>query len=425
MLPAAKEKMLVSFAPMVSSAEEIFSLAAARVEGKTETLSKTRVWGFGEKILPVIRATWQLSENTRWGCENSSWKTVVGSALDANGNTLTDASGKSFTWDFENRLTQAVVPGTNGGTTTFRYDPFGRRIQKSGPLGTTNYLYDGPNAIEEVDNSGNVLARYTQGKSIDEPLAQLRPGTTSYYQQDGLGSVTSLSNSAGVLAETYGYDSYGKTTTSTGTLTNPFQYTGRELDSETGIYYYRARYFDPGPGRFLSEDRLRFQQGPNFYRYAQNNSLRWVDPTGNGQTCWSVTPNGMTQVPCSGDCIQTGSNSWSCSVTPTGPPPPPSVSELDEALNLLDQIDKCEREKREEIYELETEATNSSVSDLPWIPGKSLAAQVAEEVGLKIPYLDLGFFGWDIFWLGWDYNEFEQQLNNIQQSECGCKKRAK
>jgi hypothetical protein len=91
----------------------------------------------------------------------------------------------------------------------------------------------------------------------------------------------------------------------------------------------------------------------------------------------------------------------------------------------LDQIDKCEREKREEIYELETEATNSSVSDLPWIPGKSLAAQVAEEVGLKIPYLDLGFFGWDIFWQGWDYNEFEHQLNNIQHSECGCKKRAK
>jgi YD repeat-containing protein len=60
---------------------------------------------------------------------------------DANGNTLSDASGKSYTWDFENRLVQAVVPGT--GTITFRYDPLGRRIQKSGPLGTTNYLYDG------------------------------------------------------------------------------------------------------------------------------------------------------------------------------------------------------------------------------------------------------------------------------------------
>src|SRR5438309_9815124 len=54
---------------------------------------------------------------------------------DANGNTLSDASGKQYTWDFENRLAQAMNPGV--GTTTFRYDPFGRRIQKSGPLGTT------------------------------------------------------------------------------------------------------------------------------------------------------------------------------------------------------------------------------------------------------------------------------------------------
>jgi len=100
---------------------------------------------------------------------------------------------------------------------TFKYDPFGRRIQKSGPLGTINYLYDKHGLIEEVDNTGNVLTRYTQSKGIDRPLAQLRSGTTSYYQQDGLGSVTSLSNSAGALAGTYTYDSYGKATASTGT----------------------------------------------------------------------------------------------------------------------------------------------------------------------------------------------------------------
>src|SRR3984957_6428693 len=115
-------------------------------------------------------------------------------ANDANGNTLTDAQGRSFTWDFENRLTQAVVPGTNGGTTTFRYDPFGRRIQKSGPLGPTNYLYAGMNrasVIEEVDGSGNVLARFAEGRGVDEPLSELVSGTTSYFEQDGLGSATS------------------------------------------------------------------------------------------------------------------------------------------------------------------------------------------------------------------------------------------
>ncbi len=204
---------------------------------------------------------------------------------DANGNTLSDPSGKSYSWDFENRLTQAVVPGTNGGTTTFRYDPFGRRIQKSGPLGTTNYLYDRKNLAAEVDSSGSVIARYTQGKGIDRPLAQLRSGTTSYYQQDGLGSVTSLSNSAGAVAGTYTYDSYGKATASTGTPANPLQYTAREFDSETTLLFDRARYFDPNAGRFLSQDPIRFVGGTNFYAYTRNNPVVRIDPFGYDGTC--------------------------------------------------------------------------------------------------------------------------------------------
>ena len=128
-------------------------------------------------------------------------------ADDANGNTLSDPSGKSYTWDFENRLTQAVKPSV--GTSTFRYDPFGRRIQKSGPLGTTNYLYDGPNVIAEVDQSDNVLARYTQDLGVDEPFAETRSGTTSYYASDGLGSITSLTSFSSTITGTYGYDSFG------------------------------------------------------------------------------------------------------------------------------------------------------------------------------------------------------------------------
>jgi|ERR1700733_137252 len=106
---------------------------------------------------------------------------VLTVAYDANGNTLADAQGRSYSWDFENRLTQAVNPGV--GTTDFRYDPFGRRIQKSGPNGTTNYLYDGMNLLEELDNSGNVLARYTQDLPVDEPLAEFRSNTTNDYNQ--------------------------------------------------------------------------------------------------------------------------------------------------------------------------------------------------------------------------------------------------
>src|SRR3984893_17537009 len=151
---------------------------------------------------------------------------------------------------------------------SFKYDPFGRRIYKSSSAATSIYAYDLFSLIEETNASGSAIARYTHGLKIDEPLAMLRSGATSYYHADGLGSLTSLSNSAGALAQTYTYDSFGKQTAASGSLTNPFQYTGREFDSETGIYYYRARYFDPSAGRFLNEDRLRFQGGANFYRYA-------------------------------------------------------------------------------------------------------------------------------------------------------------
>jgi RHS repeat-associated protein len=201
---------------------------------------------------------------------------------DNNGNVLTktDASGTTtYNWDFEDRLSSVVLPGS-GGTISYRYDPMGRRIQKISPTGTVNYIYDGANIVEELDASGNVLAKYTQGQGVDEPLAVTRSGSTSYYQADGLGSITSLTNSSGAIVGTYTYDSFGNQTTSTGTVVNPFRYTGREFDTETGNYFYRARYYDPTTGRFLSEDPDGFAAGINFYPYAENNPLRFRDPSG-------------------------------------------------------------------------------------------------------------------------------------------------
>jgi RHS repeat-associated protein len=190
---------------------------------------------------------------------------VLTVADDANGNTLSDPSGKSYSWDFENRLTQAIVPGT--GTVAFKYDPWGRRIYKSSPNFTGIFAYDGANLIGTVNSSGAVVARYTQSPAIDEPLAELRSGTATYYQQDGLGSVTSLTNSTGTLANTYIYDSFGELTASTGTLANPFRYAGREFDPETGFYENRFRYYEQGIGRFISEDPIGFLGGI---------TIRWV-----------------------------------------------------------------------------------------------------------------------------------------------------
>ncbi len=202
--------------------------------------------------------------------------------------TKNDSTGiTNYAWDFENRLTSVTLPGS-GGTVSFKYDPFGRRIYKSSSAGTSTYAHDGQNLIEETNSSGGVVARYAQGLNIDEPLAMLRGGTTSYYHADGLGSVTSLANAAGSPAQTHTFDSFGKQTASSGSLTNPFHYTARESDPETSLYFYRARYYDPGLGRFLSEDRLGFRGGKNFYRYVGNNPIRRKDPLG----LWQVTIGG-------------------------------------------------------------------------------------------------------------------------------------
>jgi RHS repeat-associated protein len=200
---------------------------------------------------------------------------------DNNGNLVskTNSSGTTgFTWDYENRLTSVTLPGS-GGTVTFKYDPFGRRIQKNGQAGTTNYLYDGANAVTDVNASGAVVASYTQGSGVDEPLTSVTAVGTAFFEADGLGSITSLSGASGVT-DTYTYKPFG-ITTATGTNSNRFRFTGREWDQETGLYYYRARYYDPATGRFLSEDPLGFDGGgANFYAYVGNHPVDFVDPLG-------------------------------------------------------------------------------------------------------------------------------------------------
>jgi len=133
---------------------------------------------------------------------------------DNNGNTTSktvSSNTTNYTWDYENRLTSVTPPGS-GGTVSFKYDPFGRRIYKSSGSGTSVFAYDGDNLVEETNSSGTVVARYSQALNIDEPLAMLRGGATSFYNADGLGTVASLANSSGTLAQTYTFHSFGTQT---------------------------------------------------------------------------------------------------------------------------------------------------------------------------------------------------------------------
>jgi RHS repeat-associated protein len=126
-----------------------------------------------------------------------------------------------------------------------------------------------------------LVERYTQGPGIDEPLVGQRQPKIFYYGADGLGSITSLTDPTGAVAATYTYDSFGFMTASTGSATNWFRYTARQFDSSTALYYYRARYYDPMTGRFLSEDPIRFSGADmNVFRFVRNKPTGFVDRMG-------------------------------------------------------------------------------------------------------------------------------------------------
>jgi len=131
--------------------------------------------------------------------------------------------------------------------------------------------------VEEIAG-GAVKTRYVYGL---ERIAQTQvaSGTTSFYGYDGHGDVRYLTDVAGKVTDTYDYDAFGNVVGSTGTTANVYRYQGEAFDSETGLYYLRARYYDPVAGRFLSVDALA-DQGQHPYTYAGADPVNGHDPTG-------------------------------------------------------------------------------------------------------------------------------------------------
>jgi RHS repeat-associated protein len=199
----------------------------------------------------------------------------AGTALtyDANGNLLTHG-GKSYIWDSRNRL----IALAGGITASFAYDAIGRRSSKTIAGTSTAFLYDGLNPVQELVGgapSANILA----GLNVDEFFARSTSSGSDSFLTDALGSVVALSDTAGTVQVQYGYEPYGSTIQSGSANDNSYQYTGRESDG-TGLYYYRARYYDPIVKRFISEDPIGLSGGLNSYAYVGGNPVSLVDPDG-------------------------------------------------------------------------------------------------------------------------------------------------
>jgi RHS repeat-associated protein len=205
---------------------------------------------------------------------------------------------RELTWDHRNRLAAVIDQDASSNelqAVTYRYDALNRRIAKTVRAGasenSTHFVYDrGQVVLDFVDDDGfsgpNAPLfdmRYLQGPFIDHVLVRENAlGEKRWHLANHLGTVKDLVDDAGAVESHMTYDSFGSAVDET----NPsaelrFRYTGREFDTETGLYYYRARYYDAGIGRFLSEDPIGFQAGnANFYAYVDNEPIGSRDPTG-------------------------------------------------------------------------------------------------------------------------------------------------
>jgi RHS repeat-associated protein len=191
----------------------------------------------------------------------------------------------AYTYEAENRLTKVedflVGNPTPTATSTYRYDGLGRRIEKVANGQTRRYVDDRDQILLEYDGTNLLQARYTYGPRTDELIAVTRGANTHFYHADGLNSVTDLTDGSGTTVQSYAYDAWGNVLDQTGTIENPITYTGREQDTESGLYYYRARSYDPNVGRFLELDPIGFGgDSPNLYLYVRDNPTNFTDPLG-------------------------------------------------------------------------------------------------------------------------------------------------
>ena len=233
-----------------------------------------------------------------WPVYNADDQQIPSESYDLNGNVTRTANGNSYTYDSQNHMMTMTAPGKS---ISMAYDAFGNRVAKTVNGVTTQYLVEDdvnptglPQVIEELTGpigSGVVTRTYTYGlQRISENLSPALTGsnvwTPSFYVYDGGGSARQLTNSAGVVTDEYEYDAYGNSFTKQGTTPNNYLYRGEQVDLDLGLYYLRARYYNPATGRFLSRDpedgKANEPASLHKYLYANGDPVNGIDPNGHG-----------------------------------------------------------------------------------------------------------------------------------------------
>jgi RHS repeat-associated protein len=267
---------------------------------------RTEQWtldGVGNWLIDTVNGV----PDTRTVNSTNQYTSINANSLtyDRNGN-LTSAASVGYQWDYKNRLRGVCsLPSGVASCTTlgavmiasYSYDAMNRRIRKvstnSGSLnGSTNFYYDGWRTIEERDGFDNLTQQYVYGVYFDEPIVLDRAdGQRLFYHQNALFSTFALTDLGANVIEGYEYDAYGQQTVfgpgfgtvlpPLGGLGNPIMFTGQRFDAETGLMYYRNRYYLIDLGRFLQRDPQGYRGGStNLYIYAYDAPVSFVDSLG-------------------------------------------------------------------------------------------------------------------------------------------------
>lgn len=259
----------------------------------------------------------------------------AGLSFDSEGQTKTrtEADGTDvYEWDARGRLKQVTLPG--GQTVSYGYDVLGRRINRGASGVMTNFVYDGADVV--LDRIGSSTVDYLNGAGIDNKLRRTDASFGAlYFLRDHLGSTAALVSGAGSVIERTQYEAFGATA---GSSLARYGFTAREVDLATKLMYYRARWYDPQQGRFITEDPIGLTGGLNFYTYVGNKPINYTDPSGLiscGVECGLVALDICTIAILLGPeasficgVVSVFICEWKCSPpepTPPQSPPPPSA----------------------------------------------------------------------------------------------------
>ncbi|MBI2346297.1 MAG: carboxypeptidase regulatory-like domain-containing protein [Deltaproteobacteria bacterium] len=204
--------------------------------------------------------------------------------------------GMAYTFDVRDHLAQAT---TTGGTVSYISGPEGERIEQSAGGATTRYVVDTTSrlssVVAELDGANTPTAYYIYGVGL---LARIPANgqNARYYHQDAQQNIAALTDASGNVTDSYFYHPFGQVLTQTGSTPNPYRFAGAlgVENDPTGLYYMRARYYDPAQGRFISKDPIGMAGGMNLYGYVGNNPLRAADPL--GLFSWKTFGTGLLEL---------------------------------------------------------------------------------------------------------------------------------